>query len=189
VTLELESTQNNQPSGGKMKRVSFGVALVVSALVIGCQDSSNNNPISSDNVPSPAKRSSFSHSPAYDGVIELKEVINKGRFVESAEEFSVNGSVAYTILPSGADQEDMYTVTLVSDVTVQANGDSKDSYSAYDESVQDVSIPKGPQRVVRSISLFSTERPLRLYFEFDVDAQTVTLASVQIDDDAFVDRN
>jgi hypothetical protein len=126
----------------------------------------------------------------YDGVIELDQLIYKGRFAETSEEFQVNGTIAYTLVPKGADQEDaMYALTLVSDVAVQSKGNDKESYSGHDESVQDISIPKGVQRVVRTVALYSTERPLRLYFEFDVDQQTVSLAYVQIDDDPFLDRN
>jgi hypothetical protein len=116
-----------------MKKVSFGVALIVSALVIGCQDSSN-NPIS--NPASAISKAKGNVNP--DGIIVLKQLVSKDPSVETAEMFDLAGTIQYTLV--GADNN--YDLSLVVDGSIQSLSNPDMTGKIYSESIDFVMIPE-----------------------------------------------
>jgi hypothetical protein len=157
-----------------MKHFSFVVALIVSALVIGCQDSGN-DPISASNSSAP-KLSKMTNP---DGIINLKHVVYKGESVGVPEEYLVSGNIGYTLVPFDGNR---YVLSLVTEAQVQ-NGASKAVGSAYGESMEEFEILEGAILVNQSFQVRAGNEWLRLYIELKVAAESVELASVSIADD------
>ncbi len=165
-----------------MRNVSFGVALAVSALMIGCQDGSNNNPVGSALTPSIAKTASIPPRINPDGVITLKHIIAKENSPSLSDFYSVEGTVSYTLVETGS--PDVYTLSLVIDATVQSLSNEKAESKAYFEMIEDMTISeKDGVDVLQAISLSDSSNPLRLSCEFHVSRDYVELTGISIADD------
>lgn len=158
-----------------MKNFSFVVALIVSALVIGCQDSGN-DPMSASTM-SASKMSKVDNP---DGIITLKHALYKGESVGIPEEYFVSGSIGYTLVPFDGNR---YVLSLVTDAQVQ-NSASKAAGSVYGESMDEVEIAEKEAILVsRSFAVRAGEESLRLNIELKVAVESVELSSISIVDD------
>lgn len=158
-----------------MKQFSFVVALIVSVLVIGCQDSAN-DPISASNGSAP-KMSKVTNP---DGIISLKHLVYKGESVEVPVEYLVSGTIGYTLVPFDGNR---YALSLVTEAQVQ-NNVSKSVGSTYGESIQELEIAEGEAILHRETFTVRTgEEALRLYIQLKISAESVELADLSLVDD------
>ncbi len=155
-----------------MKRFSFVVAIVVSALVLGCQDSNMTNPISNDFAGAGVPSFSRPNSSLPDGSYDFKVQLNSRPAEAANGEYEAMGSIQYILVQSG---DETYELALVTRGTVEhlQNGNSG---SFYGESIDEVTIPsKGYAKVEKSYVIEGLDQALKLYFSFAVSETEVTV--------------
>jgi len=159
--------------GKNMNKLSIGVALVVSALVVGCQDSNFNNPISSDfskNAPSLSK-GNFSNP---DGTFELKAQLTFGESENMENTFDLTGSIQYTLVAAGGDEP--YALSLVTDATLQSLGSPGETGKVYAESIDFLDL-SGKESVSyeKAYKIDQLARLLELHVAFDITPDNVSI--------------
>jgi hypothetical protein len=168
---------HTQPSfnimkGFSMKRFSFVVAVVVSALVLGCQDSNMTNPISNDFAGAKAPAFSRPNGSLPDGSYDFKVQLNSRPAEAANGEYEVTGSVQYVLVQSG---DETYELALVTRGTAEhlQNGSSG---SFYGESIDYVTMPgKGSAKVEKSYVIEGLDQALKLHISFAVSETEVTV--------------
>ena len=169
-----------------MKKVSIGVAIVVSALVVGCQDSRNNNPISGDfskNTPSLSKQ--VKSTPG-GGTIDLRGRVTVGETESLENSYDVVGTVQYTLFNTG---DQSYQLSFVSDGSVQSLGSSGSLGKFYSESFDQVIIPtKDPVSYEKVYGVGQLDRTLELHVVFNVTQDAVQVSNFWLSPPSWFDK-
>ncbi len=154
-----------------MKTFSFIVAVVVSVLVIGCQDNNQFNPISSDSHNAGAVVTKSNSSP--DGVFELQTQLTFGNNESVDNTYDVAGQIQYTLVPG---EVNSYTFSVVTSATLES-GIKDATGSVYGESIEPVTIvgkdAVAYERVYKVSNLKEKEMDLHVQF-------TLTVEEVQV---------
>lgn len=145
-----------------MKKISVVVAVIVSALVIGCQENQF-NPISSDSQSAGSFAKKTSSNP--DGVFELKTQVKS---VDNT--YNLVGQIQYTLVPA---ENDSYAFSVVTDATLESIGIKNGTGTVYGESIDPVVITSKEavtyERVYKISSLIDKELDLHIAFSLTVD--------------------
>lgn len=161
-----------------MKKLSIGAALLVSALVVGCQDS-NNDPISSNF--STAHRSMSKKTDNPDGIIAIDQVVSRGE-AEVADAYELSATLQYTLTSTGFDG--VYSLSTVFGGTMLSLADGKTTGRADGEAIEDVVIPeKTSVEITKSYTVKELEQTIRLYITLDVAADKIEFRRAWIEDD------
>ena len=165
-----------------MKKLSFVVALVVSALVIGCQDSNMTNPISNDlsgkNVVSFSRPSGNSLP---DGSSEFKVQLNPRPAEAASGGYEVTGSVQFILLQSG---DETYELALVARGSAE-NMQNGNAGSFYGESIDYVSFgEKGFVDLDKSYRIEGVDELVSLHIEYRVTESAVVIQKIWMSDDS-----
>lgn len=163
-----------------MKKVSIVVAVVVSALVIGCQENNQFNPISSDfshNTGSVAKKSSSNP----DGVFELKTQVTIGNIESVDNTYDLVGQIQYTLVPGG---DDSYAFSVVTDATLESIGTKNGTGTVYGESIDPVFITAKEAVAYERVYSVSNikDKEMDLHIEFSLTADEVQISNIWLRD-------
>ena len=162
-----------------MKTLSIGVAILVSALVIGCQDSNFNNPISSD-APKPASSLAKNFSSNPDGILDLKTPVVYRVSDLYQLTYLMTGGVQYTLTPTG-DQE-IYTLSLVTRVELQSLNEEGEVGIVYSEIIEPVKIVGKDAFTFEQAYLVSKlSQELELHMTFSVSPEDVHMTKVWLE--------
>jgi hypothetical protein len=165
-----------------MKKVSFGVAVLVSGLMIGCQDSTNPIDITTSSA---LHKGAPMPIPQYpDGVISVKQIVLKEDSPNLRDFYAVEGTIAYTLVQT--EDPSIYAFSLVADLNVRPLSDEKAQSTVYFEIIQDVQIQdKEEINVMQSAVVGDAPSPLRVFLDFRVSNEYVELANIRLLDDTF----
>ncbi len=164
-----------------MKKFSFVVAIVASALVIGCQEGNMTNPISNDLSASGLPMFSRPNGSLPDGSYDFKVQLSLHPAEAANGEYEVAGSIQYILSQSG---EETYELALVVSGTADhlQNGNSG---SFYGESIDFVSLrEKGFVKVEKSYPIQGLDEPAKLQITFVVTETEVTVEKMWLAEDA-----
>ncbi len=155
-----------------MKHFSIIVAVVVSALVIGCQDNNQFNPISSDSHNTGVVVKKSNTSP--DGVFELNTQVTLGNTESVDNTYDLIGQIQYTLVPGG---DDSYSFSVVTNATLES-GIKNGTGSVYGESIDPVIIAAKEavlyERVYSVSNLQDIQMDLHIQFTLTADEVQVT---------------
>ena len=155
-----------------MKHFSIIVAVVVSALVIGCQDNNQFNPISSDSHNTGTFVKNSNTSP--DGVFELNTQVTLGNTESVDNTYDLIGQIQYTLVPGG---DDSYSFSVVTNATLES-GIKNGTGSVYGESIDPVIIAAKEavlyERVYSVSNLQDIQMDLHIQFTLTADEVQVT---------------
>lgn len=169
-----------------MKKFSFVVALVVSALVLGCQDSNMTNPISNDFSGQSApvfSRPSGSSLP--DGSSEFKVQLNPRPAEAANGGYEVTGNVQYILMQSG---DETYELALVAHGSAE-NLHNGNSGSFYGESIDWVSFgEKGFVELEKTYPIDGVDELVSLHIRYTVTQSAVVINKIWMSDDSFSGR-
>lgn len=163
-----------------MKKFSFLVAIVVSALVLGCQDNNMTDPISSNLSESSLPTFSRPNGTLPDGSYDFKVQLSPRPAEAANGEYEVAGSVQYILVQSG---DETYELALVASGTANhlQNGNSG---SFYGESIDYVSLSgKGFAKVDKSYPIHGLDEPLKLQITYLVTQTEVTVEKIWLAED------
>lgn len=162
-----------------MKTLTIGVAILVSVLVIGCQESNLNNPISSDTQMSAQHvGKKFSSNP--DGILSIKSpVVYRVSDIYQLTYLMVGG-IQYTLIPTG--EQEIYTLSLVTQVELQSIDNEDEVGIVYSEMIEPVKISgKDASSFEQTYRVSKLSQELELHVIFSISPEEVQLSKVWLE--------
>jgi hypothetical protein len=150
-----------------MKKVSLVVAVAISAILVGCQDNNNINPVGNEMSKAPSK--AVATSP--DGTIQLSGQVTLGPTETVDQSFSVEGQASYTLV---ALDNQNFALSLVADASLISFSEKGMSGKIYGESIDEVSIsPKEAASFEKKFAVTGFDKDVDLHVHFSVTAESV----------------
>ncbi len=160
-----------------MKRVSLIVAVAVSAILIGCQDSSNVNPISND-LPRTSASKIMPSTP--DGAITLNGYLGLNASEGVDNSYVLNGTVQFTVFAS---DENAFSLSLVTDASLESLADQKQIGRATGESIDQVQLSTKEATICEKVyRMTGLNKDIDLHLQFSVTPDDVQLAQMWIEE-------
>lgn len=175
-TKLLVNYYSKSKKGNTMKKASLVVAIVVSALVVGCQDSNFNNPVGGDfakNGSSPAKNSGIN----VEGTLDLQHQFSLSETEGVDNTFDVLGTIQYAVLPT--EDNRFFLFNLETDGNLQSLASNGAVSKIYDSSSDQIEIPfKQSISFDKVYALEGLEKAMDMHVKFNVSAIGVYIESV-----------
>ena len=150
-----------------MKKVSLVVAVAISAILVGCQDNNNLNPVGNEMSKAPSKV--VATGP--DGTIQLSGQVTMGPTETVDQSFNVEGQVSYTLV---ALDNQNFALSLIVDASLISFSEKGMSGKAYGESIDEVSVSlKEPVGFEKKFAVTGFDKDVDLYVHFSVTAESV----------------
>lgn len=157
-----------------MKKASFIVAFVVSAMVIGCQDNSNFSPVSPDASRAPQGQL-IKTTTNPDGLISLEGEYAYGDAESMENLFDLTGTAQYTLTQMN-DQD--YNFALIIDASLVSKGPKALSGKVYAESIETISLSDKYNFVKKAFPVAGIEGDVELNVVFTVSPDNVKIDQI-----------
>jgi len=170
-----------------MRTLSFVVAIVVSALVLGCQDSNMTNPISSDVSGKHAAAFARPNGSLPDGSYDFKQQLYIGQSDGVNNGFEVSGSIQYILVQSG---DQTFELALVVRGSAEKLYEKGVSGTIYGESMDYLTLDgKQPAQIEKSYVIQGLDALISLHISFSVSETDVTVEKMWLTEDGQSVRN
>ena len=160
-----------------MKRSMFVLAIVLMAIIIGCQESNVNGPSATPMLETnPVSKAAPSNN---SGVIVLQAtVIN----ANTNEQYSITGEVKYGLTQLPIMSEELFDVALDTQAKVKQLGSTERGWTVNDNSSERVDLTRRTSATVdKWYFLQGGPHSLYLHVRFEVTATTVSVNSISIE--------